>query len=250
MAYKSVLKKILAVALALLVWQLGAMALDSSLLLVSPVETARELFVQVRDPAFWGTGGFSLQRILLGFGAAFLTASVMAGLSFRFPVVETLLWPYITVAKSTPVASIIILCLIWLSSRSLSVFISFLMALPVLYANILQGLKVYDPGLLEVTQVYRVSPVRRFVFVTLPQLKPYLLTACHTALGLSWKSGIAAEVIGIPDGSIGERLYQAKVYLATRELFAWTVVIIILSVLVEKLFIGLLKLVYGRLERL
>jgi len=145
MAYKSVLKKILAVALALLVWQLGAMALDSSLLLVSPVETARELFVQVRDPAFWGTVGFSLQRILLGFGAAFLTASVMAGLSFRFPVVETLLWPYITVAKSTPVASIIILCLIWLSSRSLSVFISFLMALPVLYANILQGLKVYDP---------------------------------------------------------------------------------------------------------
>ena len=80
MAYKSVLKKILAVALALLVWQLGAMALDSSLLLVSPVETARELSLQIRDPAFWGTVGFSLWRILLGFGAAFVTAAVLAAL--------------------------------------------------------------------------------------------------------------------------------------------------------------------------
>jgi hypothetical protein len=116
--------------------------------------------------------------------------------------------------------------------------------------SLLEGLRSTDKKLLEMAKIYRISWGKRLLYIYAPHLRSYLMSACSVALGLSWKSGIAAEVIGIPDGSIGERLYQAKVYLATRELFAWTVVIILLSVLVEKLFIGALKLLYGRLERL
>ena len=94
-----------------------------------------------------------------------------------------------------------------------------------------------------------VSYGQRLLYVYLPQIKPYLLSACSIGLGLSWKAGIAAEVIGIPDGSIGERLYEAKVYLSSADLFAWTVVVILISVLFEKLVMLLLKKSYQRLER-
>lgn len=91
---------------------------------------------------------------------------------------------------------------------------------------------------------------RRLLYIYLPQLQPFLLSACSVALGMSWKAGIAAEVIGIPSGSIGEQLYEAKVYLSTADLLSWTVVIVLVSVLFEKLFITLLKRAFAGLERL
>ena len=98
-----------------------------------------------------------------------------------------------------------ILCLIWLSSAQLPVFISFLMVLPVLYNNVLQGFKTADPQLLEMAGLYGVPFGRRLVFIHLPQIKPFLLSACGVALGMAWKAGVAAEVIGITSGSIGEK---------------------------------------------
>ena len=59
---------------------------------------------------------------------------------------------------------------------------------------------------------------------------------------------IAAEIIGIPKGSIGENLYNAKIYLETPDLFAWTFVIIAVSVLFEKIFQWLLSLLAHRLS--
>lgn len=99
-------------------------------------------------------------------------------------------------------------------------------------------------------KLFRVGAGRRLLYIYLPQLRPYLITACSVALGLSWKAGIAAEVIGIPDGSIGERLYEAKVYLNSADLFAWTVVIIAVSIAFEKLFLWLLRAGYRRLEQM
>lgn len=121
------------------------------------------------------------------------------------------------------------------------------MVLPVVYSNVLQGIKTTDMKLLEMAKVFRVTPVKKALYIYLPHLKPYILSACSVSLGLSWKAGIAAEVIGIPTGSIGEKLYQAKVYLSTPDLFAWTVVIIVISILFEKLFTFSLSKLYSRL---
>ena len=183
---------------------------------------------------------------LTGFASSLIAVPLLA---WRWPLAEVLLWPYVTFIKTTPVASFIILCLIWLDSANLSVFISFLMVLPIVYANMLEGIRQTDPKLLEMARLFRVSPGRRLFYIYLPQLRPYLMTACSVALGLSWKAGIAAEVIGIPDGSIGERLYEAKVYLNSADLFAWTVVIIAVSIVFEKLFLLLLRRGYARLWR-
>ena len=242
-------EKAAAVALALIFWQLGAMALNSPILLVSPLRVLLRLSELVRESSFYAAIGFSLARIIAGFLLGLAGGSLLAAAASRWHPVEVLLWPYITVIKTTPVASFIILCLIWLDSSNLSVFIAFLMVLPIVYANVLEGIRQTDSKLLEMAQLFRVGFWRRLRYIYLPQLRPYLTTACSVALGLSWKAGIAAEVIGIPDGSIGERLYEAKVYLSSPDLFAWTVVIIAVSILFEKLFLWLLKAGYARLER-
>lgn len=236
--------------LALLVWQLAAASLSSSLLLVSPLRVLERLCGLVREPQFYAAVGFSFVRIVAGFLLGLGCGTLLAVAASRWHLAEVLLWPYVTVIKTTPVASFIILCLIWLDSSSLPVFISFLMVLPIVYANMLEGIRQTDQKLLEMAKLFRVGAGRRLLYIYLPQLRPYLITACSVALGLSWKAGIAAEVIGIPDGSIGERLYEAKVYLNSADLFAWTVVIIAVSIAFEKLFLWLLRAGYRRLEQM
>jgi len=237
------------VGLAFCVWQLAAVLLASPLLLVSPIRVAQRLGQLLFEPGFYASVGFSLARIAAGFLLGLIAGSLLAVLASRWPLAEVLLWPYITAIKTTPVASFIILCLIWLDSANLSIFIAFLMVVPIVYANMLEGIRQTDPKLLQMGQVFGVRPLRRVLYLYLPQLRPYLLTAASVSLGLSWKAGIAAEVIGIPEGSIGERLYEAKVYLSSADLFAWTVVIIAISILFEKLFLLLLQRGYARLQR-
>ncbi len=243
-------EKAVAILLALLLWQGAAAGLDSRLLLASPVSVWERLLSLCTESTFYSSVLFSFRRIVTGFLLALCCGTALAVLASRFHWIEVLLFPYLSIIKATPVASFIILCLIWLDSASLSIFISFLMVLPIVYTNMLQGIRETDPNLLEMARVFHLPIRRRLLYLYLPQLKPYLLSACSVSLGLSWKAGIAAEVIGVPDGSIGERLYEAKIYLSSADLFAWTIVIICISILFEKLFLSLLRKAYAGLERL
>lgn len=237
-------EKVLAVLLALALWQGAAMALDSRILLASPIQTGLRLCRLLGEPAFFSAVGFSFCRIVIGFLLALLVGTVLAALAARFHWAEVLLFPYMSVIKATPVASFIILCLLCMKVSHLSVFISFLMVLPVIYTNLLQGIRSTDEKLLEMAEVFRLPPLCRLGSLYLPQIKPYLFSACSISLGMCWKAGIAAEVIGIPAGSVGERLYEAKLYLASADLFAWTIVIIFVSIVFEKGFLRLLQVFY------
>lgn len=236
--------RIWAVLFWLIVWEIISRMIGQEILLVSPVSVVRKLlelmFSRSSDSSageFWISVLFSFSRIISGFLLASTTGILLAAFSSVSRPVRELLAPIMAVIKATPVASFIILVLIWVPSRNLSVVIAFLMVLPVIYTNILNGIDSMDPLLLEMADVFRVPPVRRIRYVYLSQLLPCLRSAFSLSLGLCWKAGIAAEVIGIPDGSIGEKLYQAKVYLETPELFAWTVVIVVLSVIFERGFL-------------
>ena len=234
----------------LLVWQLGSMAFHRDILLVSPVRVAQTLLELAGTRRFWASIGGSLVRIVGGFMLAAVCGTLAAALAARFRRIEELLAPLVLAIKTIPVASFIILALIWMGSKNLAVLIAFLMVFPILYTNVLSGIRVTDVKLLEMARVFRVTPMRRIRFIDLPQVMPYFRTGCTVGLGLCWKAGVAAEVIGMPVNSIGERLQQAKVYLDTPELFAWTVVIVCLSVGVEKLFGFLLTRLERRLTRL
>ena len=238
------IEKVCAIVIALLVWHLAAVALGQEILLVSPIRVIQQLSVLCREMSFWQSILFTLTRITGGFLSALSMGTILGVIAARVHNLEVLLWPYMAVIKASPVASFIILCLIWTSSDNLSVIISFLIVLPVVYTNILQGMKATDKKMLEMASVYRLSTWKTIKYIYIPALKPYFTAACSIAVGMSWKSGTAAEVIGIPGGSIGEKLYKAKVYLSSADLLAWTLVIIVISVLCEKLVILLVRKFY------
>lgn len=246
---KDRLGKALAVFFALLVWQTAAVAVDQSILLVSPIDVALRMTTIWQVEGFASSIWFSFYHIAGGFLLALVSGILLAALSGRFKWVETALWPFMITVKTVPVASFVVICLIWLSAQNLSVFISFLIVLPVVYGNVLQGIKSEDGKMLEVAEIFRMPMLRRILYIHMPQLKPFILSACATALGMSWKAGIAAEIIGTPDGSIGKQLYYAKIYLDTDDLLCWTVIIVIVSVAFEKLFMLALRAAYRRLER-
>lgn len=240
--------RIFAAALALCVWQAGAMALGNELLLVTPAAVARRLCELVATADFWATLGFTFSRISLGFLLALALAAALAALAAAVPLLETLLRPYIAAIQSVPVASFIVIAFLWLSAQRLSTFIAFLMVFPVLYTNLLQGIRAADRDLLEMADVFRLSPARRVRCIYLPALRGPLFAACRVALGLCWKAGVAAEVIGVVARSVGGKLYDAKAYLEIADLFAWTAVIVAVSALFERVFLFLLGRLFDALE--
>lgn len=238
----------------LLAWQMGSMALAAAyphgaLLLASPIRSALRLLELLPSSAFWRAVGTSSLHIFGGFLLSCALAAPLAALAAGRPRLRDLLAPPVAAVKAVPVASFIILALVWLDSRSLSLFISALMVFPPVYLNVLEGIRQTDPKLLELARVYRVPLRRRLWGIYLPQVLPYFRSAASLSLGLCWKAGVAAEVIGLPAGTIGERLYTAKVYLQTPDLFAWTAVILMLSAAFERLFLAAVDALAGKAGR-
>ena len=222
-------RRALAAAFWLLLWQLASMSVGQPILLASPLATLARLAELAVTGAFWRSALFTMAHILGGFALASVAGILLAALAGRFSAAADLLAPLLSAMRSVPVASFVIAALIWVPSRRLSVLICFVIVLPVVYAGALDGLRQIDPKLTEMARVFRMPRLNRLRCIELPAALPSLRSALSVAIGLAWKSGVAAEVIGIPGGSIGEKLYKAKVYLATPDLFAWTLAIVLLS---------------------
>jgi len=242
---RAVTRRIGAAVFWLAMWQVAAFVVHRDFLLASPLQVAHTLVTLVPTGDFWVTVGWSLGRIALGFTGAALIGSVLAVTSAAWPLAKALWEPAIAAIRSAPVVSFIILLLLWTDSSRLSIFTSLLMVLPVMYANVFQGIQHRDRALLEAASVFRVPFRRRIVAIDIPAIVPFLAAGCRVGVGLAWKSGVAAEVIGVADGSIGERLYEAKVFLSSTDLFAWTIVIVVLSVACERLVLRALRAVPG-----
>ena len=239
-----------AVAFWLLAWQIVSMQIGQEILMVSPVVTGKRLIQLLSKVYFWNTVLCSVERIMGGFLLGALAGTIMAVLAYRYRKIEELCCPMVCVMKSTPVASVIILLLMWMSSRNLSVGIVFLMIFPILYTNVLEGLRQMDPKVTELAEVFELPKWVRVRWLAIPQLLPYIRAGCALGIGLAWKAGTAAEVIGISGGTIGEKLYQAKIYLETADLLAWTTMILVMRYLFEKLFLKLLDMAGERLKKI
>lgn len=224
------------------------MVIKQPILIVTPLSVIKRLGTIWLEAGFWSSIGFSMLRILVGFFAGLILGILFAIISSKSKLAEALLWPYMVTVRSVPVASIVVICLIWLSSANLSAFISFLIVIPVIYQNVLTGIRSKDKELEEAAMVSGATGFQRFRYVTLPQIAPHLLSACTVTVGMAWKAGIAAEIIGTPKGSIGQQLYLSKIYLDTDDLLAWTVVLVILSIICEKLIVAGIKLLISKLS--
>ena len=241
MKRKSALYGLLAALFWLLVWQGIAMLVGKPFLLPSPVETAGRLLSLLVTADFYATAGMSLFRILIGYVLGVAAGVLLALLTTRFFWAEQLLRPLRSVIRATPVSSIILLTLVWLTTGTVPVFIVFLMVLPIIWSNVETGIRQTDPLLLEMAKSFRLSRGRTLRRIYLPSVLPHFMDACITALGFAWKSGIAAEVLATPQLSIGTQLYESKIYLETPDLFAWTALVVILSFLLEKVLVRALR---------
>ena len=147
-----------------------------------------------------------------------------------------------------PIATIIILFLVWTKVENLSISVSIFMSLPIIYVNILKGLEQLDKNLFEMAKVFRITTIKKIIYIYISQVSPYFEAGGVNALGIAWKSGIAAEVIGLPYNSIGEVLYESKIYLNTTSLFSWAIIIIILGFISEIFFKFIIKFCINKIE--
>ena len=200
---------LLPAAFWLAVWCLAAACVDQPLLVPSPIAVLRRLGELAAVPLFWRSTLVSLLRIFCGALAGTILGTLCAVLTSRFRPVDWILAPAIRLVRATPVASFIILVLLWARS-------------------------------------YQFSRCKLMRYVYLPAVRPHFAAGVCTAIGLAWKSGVAAEVLCLPKAAIGTQVYYSKIYLETPSLFAWTAVVIVLSMLLERIVRRLLGVKGGR----
>ena len=239
-----IISALLSVLFWVAVWALLSYRIGLELLLPSPSATLSALSDMIVTSEFWITAGTSILRILLGIAIAILLGIVAGVFTAKLDLLNALISPLMTIIKATPIASFIILAMLWFKNRGdLPVFITVLIVLPIVWANVSAGIRSVDNDLLDVAKVYKFSFGKRIFKIYVPSTAPYFLAACRASLGMAWKAGIAAEVLCTPKQAIGTQIYFAKTYMETTELFAWTLAVILLSVIIEKLLIrGMLSL--------
>ena len=225
----------------LLLWQILYWAVRQDILLASPLQVLLSLFHLFRQSSFWIAVLFSLLRIETGFFLGLLFGTGLAVLTSKFVWVSRFIYPAISAIRSTPIASFIILVLFWMSSSRVVIFIVFLMVMPIVWTNVTEGIRKIDPNLLEMSAVFHLTRRQILQHINIPSVSPFFVASATTSLGLAWKAGIAAEVLSTPKSSLGGLLYNSKIYLETPELLAYTAVIILLSLLLEKIMVRVLK---------
>ena len=219
----------------LVLWAALAARIDQPLLLPTPVSVLQRLAALIPDPLFIQSLGATLLRTLLAYGLGIACAVLLGILCVKCRMIELLLSPLLSAIRATPVTSFIVLALVWLSSPRVPVLTGFLMTLPVVYSALVQAIRAIDPKLMEMARMYGLGRRKTLVHVVIPSVLPAFVQSCLAAIGLCWKAVVAAEVIGVPKLAVGSRIYESKIYLETDSLLAWTLTIVLLSVLLEAL---------------
>jgi len=239
--FNKAIKNISAIVFWLLIWEAIYRYVGREILVVSPVRALSRLFELSGTIAFWGAVANTCLGVLEGTGYAVLVGGILAVLTKQSKILQHLFAPLLVTIRATPVASVIILALVWLATARIPIFIVFLMVMPIIWTNIYAGLSVIDQQLLEMAKIFKFSWWKKTRYIYIPALMPYIVSALTTGLGAAWKSAIAAEVLARPSGTMGAMVYDSRIYLQTADLFAWTIAVIFLSVILEKLVVWLLN---------
>ena len=236
-----IVKIIIVAAIWIAIWEIVSLIVGKELIVPSPLHVFVRIFTLAGTGIFWANVGKSLLRILIGFLLAIVIGVIVGTATAKFAFLDSFLTPAAKVIRATPVASFIILLFVFAAKNHIPVITVFLMVLPVVWANVYEGIKGTDRKLLEMASVFHLKKGTVFGKIYVPQVLPFFTAAVKTGIGLAWKAGIAAEVIVNPKYGIGSALHDSKVYLETTDLFAWTVVIIIISMILEKLLVRLIE---------
>ena len=225
----------------LVLWQLLAMAVGKELLFPTPVAVATRIFELMQTAEFYKIIAHSFFRILAGLIAGVLLGAAGGILTAHSHTAKDFFAPPLAVIKSTPVASFIILLVLWVSRDLTPLIIALMMVTPIVWTGVETGILNTDKALLEMARAYKISPAAKLRHLYIPAIAPYFLASLKSSLGMAWKAGIATEVLLQPLISIGKMISDSKISLETTDLFAWTTVVVILSVAIEKTTVFALK---------
>jgi NitT/TauT family transport system permease protein len=245
---KTILKNIIIIAIWLGIWQIASMLTGLELILAGPVNVFLSLIKLVQTKMFYIVLGSTTLKIIVGATISFLLAVIIGGIAGMCSLLQDFLRPAVELMKTLPMVAFIILLLIWFGSSKVAAIVSGIVAFPMIYTAITEGIAHTDHGLIEMAKVFRMRPLQKAIYIYMPQIYPYLITNLKVALGMCWKAGISAEVIGLAKNSIGEQMYYSKIYLVTADLFAWCIVVVVISFILEKLILKLLSLLKKTVE--
>lgn len=240
---KRIIYPIIAIVFWMTLWQILAITLDLSFVFPRLDDTLKTFFDLLITSAFWTTIFSSLCRILLGFFVGVLLGITLAVVTNHSLLLRAVISPAMTVIKSTPVASFILLLWCLIGKNSVPSVIAVLMVMPIVWQNLMEGYESISLELKELCDVFGVSSIKRFRVLTFPTLRRYLVPAIITASSLAWKSGIAAEIIVYAKNSIGKEITDAKNFFESETMFAWTIAVILLSILIESIIKKLSRMV-------
>ncbi len=229
-------KKIVILIFWLLLWQIVAFLIDNPILLEGPLGVLKRLIEDLKTKEYYMTILASLIRINGGFLLGMFLAILFSIWAWKMKWLKALLAPLVQFLKSAPIACFIVLILIWTGSDSLSIYISMLVTFPPIYLNLSEGLSELKVQDLEVALVFKMPFVNRLKYIYFPAIKPHFISAVELSIGMAFKSAIAAEIIGTPEVSMGERIYMSKIYLDTAGVLSWMITVIFLAFLCEKIY--------------
>ena len=220
---------ILSITLILLIWTILSTVLAIPIILPSPYDVIKSAFALFREENFWLA---LLGTVKRGVGSFIITiiSGTLVGISAGYSKnIEKFFSPILIVIRATPVMSVILLAYIWLKSGEVPIFAAFLMAFPVVFQSVYQGVSNRDANLIEMGRLYGFSKTMILTHITIPSLIPYILTAAKGALGMTWKVIVAAEVISVPKYGVGTGMHSAQLELNTAAVLAWTAIAILLT---------------------
>ena len=234
---KAILYPIISLLFWILLWYILSLSLDAKLgigyIFPTPDRVIAKLFELVVTANFWKSILFSFLRIMLGFALGVILGVAIATLTHSFSLVHSIVSPAMTVVKSTPVASFILLLWLLIGKANVPTVIAVLMVTPIVWQNLTDGYNAVSNSLSEMCEVFEVSRFKRFKLLVFPTVTRFLLPAIITSSALAWKSGIAAEIIVYAKSSIGKEIVDSKNIFDGETVFAWTLVVIILSIAIE-----------------
>ncbi len=229
-------RKIIILIFWILIWELCSLFVNQILFLPSPFVVFKVLMSLIGDAYFWKSVFYSMARVILGLFLSIVIGIIIGIAAGLNKFIEELLNPLIICIKATPIMSIIILALVWFKSDYVSVFTTILTCFPIIYTNVLQGIKSVDIKLIQMANIYKVKKKYIIKDIYLPSIKHYIVSGILMCLGLGFKVSVSSEVLSTPKYSIGLNLLNSKSMLETAELFAWTIVVILLSYIFETVF--------------
>ncbi len=245
--HQSWLQKTASILVALLfwslIWQVGAMWYGKPLLLPTPLEVAPRFFGLFIRGEFWSACATTILSLLIGYLFGCLVGILVGCLVAKVKFCDTLFSPLFSMIRATPVACFVIIAWVLLGSGRLPAFISALMVAPVMMTNVAAGVRATPTPLLETAKVYHLSFWDTIRVCYVPSVSPHLSSGLITSWGLAWKAGIAAEIIALSANTLGYHVYQSKsFYMDVIDLFAWTIAIILIDLIIEAVLVAFLNL--------